>query len=198
MVAGHSGERCKDCKKIVKALLEKLFGPVEENHQFQAGTLPDDYVRTGSHAALSEIFGVLQRHRGFRVFVRAAVLPKSDFYVPKARRLFEFDESQHFTEPRKLSLDNYPKGMAIGFCKADWMGLCSEIHARDNDPPYRDEQRAWYDTLRDFLPETQGLEPTVRIHSKAMRWCELDPKNPADVDRFKRHIETSIERGRTG
>src|SRR5439155_26097265 len=27
----HTGERCKDCKRVVKALLEKLYGPVQQN-----------------------------------------------------------------------------------------------------------------------------------------------------------------------
>jgi hypothetical protein len=36
--------------------------------------------------------------------------------------------------------------------------LCEEINAKDNYPPYRDEQRAWYDTLRDFLASDKGSE----------------------------------------
>ena len=53
------------------------------------------------------------------------------------------------------------------------MKHCDEIRAYDNDPPYRDEQRAWYDTLRDFIPEMKGFLPTVRVFAKDLAWCSL-------------------------
>ncbi|GAI43637.1 unnamed protein product, partial [marine sediment metagenome] len=108
----------------------------------------------------------------------------------------EFDESQHFTAPRKLSLMHYPDGLKLGFPKQRWGQLCDEIDAKDNDPPFRDEQRAWYDTLRDFLPEIKGLSSTVRLYFKEMHWCNLDPENSSEVNRFEKFIEgrrTGIE-----
>ena len=56
---------------------------------------------------------------------------------------------------------------------------------RDDDPPYRDEQRAWYDTLRDFLPSVLGLLPTVRLAVSEYPWCKLNPNSTEDVEKFR-------------
>lgn len=65
------------------------------------------------------------------------------------------------------------------------MDLCKKINAKDNDPPYRDEQRAWYDTIKGFLHSIKGLQTTVTLYAKDFAWCSLDPSNPRDVERFK-------------
>ena len=105
--------------------------------------------------------------------------------MPDSRCILEFDESQHFTLPRKVALEHYPEELALGFDRKMWIDLCVRIDSKDSDPPYRDEQRAWYDTLRDFLPELEGLNPTARIFAKDFEWCNLDPSNPLDVEKFK-------------
>ena len=97
------------------------------------------------------------------------------------RFIVEFDESQHFTEPRKIALENYPIELELGFDRKKWIKLCEEIKAKDDDPPLRDEQRTWYDTLRDFLPAIKGLKPTIRLFAKDYQWCDLDANNPSDV-----------------
>jgi len=74
------------------------------------------------------------------------------------------------------------------------MRLCEKINAKDNDPPYRDEQRAWYDTLRDFLPSILGLNPTIRLYAKDFVWCSLNSDNPEDVEKFRRIIENRFWR----
>ncbi len=101
----------------------------------------------------------------------------------------EFDESQHFTLPRKISLQSYGGAVNLGFPLEKWIELCETVDAKDNDPPYRDEQRAWYDTLRDFLPVYFGLGPTVRLFAGEMHWCSLNPDNPEHVKAFKDKIE---------
>jgi len=75
--------------------------------------------------------------------------------------------------------------------KKRWIELCETINAKDNDTrtSYRDEQRAWYDTLRDFLPSVKGIKPTIRLFSKDFVWCSLDPNNPLDVQKFKRYLK---------
>ena len=72
-----------------------------------------------------------------------------------------------------------------------WAFICDKTRATDNDPRYKDEQRAWYyDTIRDFLPELTGdLKPTVRLYSEEMQWCSLNPNNPDDIEKFKNIIE---------
>jgi len=184
----HQGERCPKCKETIRKLLEKIYGRVEENYKFRVGTLPEDFKNTPYYSELKKIYEKLQ-NRGYRDFVKAKMLPNCDFFVPNPGFIVEFDESQHFTLQRKITLGLYPKNLELGFDKEKWIRLCEKINAKDNDPPYRDEQRAWYDTLRDFLPAILDLKPTVRLFAKDFIWCSLNPNNPEDVDRFRKMVE---------
>jgi hypothetical protein len=188
-------ERCPACKDTVEKMLKVIYGNVYRNYRINLGTLPGDYAGQPVHASLSSIFSALENYRGFTNFVRARYVDV-DFFVPNPGIVIEFDESQHFTEPRKITMGNYPAAKETGYLKDQWISRCSEMKKSDNDPPYRDEQRAWYDTLRDFLPEIKGFKPTVRLYAGEMEWCRLDPKNPADVKKFESiiaeaHIEQS-------
>lgn len=178
-------ERCPDCKQTIKRLLEKVYGRVEQNYKFGVGVKPEDFRDSPNYHKLKKIYRSLQSHRGFSEFVKAKALPSVDFFAPDPGLIVEFDESQHFTQQRKATLESYPTGLKLGFDRERWMALCEETSAKDNDPPYRDEQRAWYDTLRDFLPTIKGLEPTVRLYAEDFEWCRLDPDSPSDVKKFK-------------
>ncbi len=189
----HKGERCPYCKETIKKLLEKAYGKVYVNYKFKISVSPEDFKQSKYYSHLKKIFEELQKHRGFKEFVKAKTLPNCDFFIPESKSGFilEFDESQHFTLPRKLTLENYPSSLKLGFDKETWIKLCEKINSKDNDPPYRDEQRAWYDTLRDFLPfitELQ-LKPTVRLFAKDFSWCMLNPEDPDDIEFFKKMIE---------
>jgi len=105
--------------------------------------------------------------------------------VPRPGFILEFDESQHFTPLRRLALSRYPSSLPSGFDLERWMNLCREVNAQDDEPPYRDEQRAWYDTLRDFVPTLFDLRPTVRLYSREYPWCELNPSSAEHVERFR-------------
>jgi len=177
-------ERCVKCKKTIEIMLGKIYGSVRANYKFDIGTRPEDFVGFPLYETLKGIFARFQSYRGYRDLVRSKTLRRCDFFVVDTGFIVEFDESQHFTIPRKLSLECYPDNLELGFDKRKWMYLCDEIKAKDNDPYFRDEQRAWYDTLRDFLPEIKGLKPTIRIFSKDFQWCNLDPENPVDVEKF--------------
>jgi len=85
-------------------------------------------------------------------------------------------------------LEKYPCNKEIGYIKDQWIAHCDELDKHDNDPPSRDEQRAWYDTLRDFLPEIKGFQPTVRLYADEWDWCRMDPNKEADRETFKRII----------
>ncbi|NMX21492.1 hypothetical protein C5S30_03470 [ANME-1 cluster archaeon GoMg4] len=187
-------ERCPECKDTVETMLKKSYGTVESNYKFTIGTNPEDFRDTPYYDDLKRIFKNLQDYRGYKDFVYKDTLPNCDYFVQNPGFVVEFDESQHFTIPRKISLQNYPRNLKVGFLLSEWGALCDKINAKDNDPPYRDEQRAWYDTLRDFLPELTGnlepTEPTVRLYSEEMQWCSLNPNNPDDVEKFKNIIES--------
>jgi hypothetical protein len=184
----HS-ERCKKCKTTIKAMLEKIFENVETNFQFDVKPSFSEFENTQYYEILKNIFVKLQEYRGFRDFVRAKFLPKCDFFVPNPGFIVEFDETQHFTLPRKITLENYPNDLKLGFDKEKWISLCDNLKRKDNDPPFRDEQRAWYDTMRDFLPVIKNLQPTIRLFSKDFIWCSLNPNNEEDVKKFEKILK---------
>lgn len=187
-------ERCPRCKETIKAMLEKIYGIVETSYKFEIGNHPEDFRNTSYYENLKEIYEALQNQRGFKEFIKSETLPNCDFFVPNPGFIVEFDESQHFTLPRKIVLGHYPEKLELGFDRKKWIELCERITAKDNDPPYRDEQRAWYDTLRDFLPTTKGLKPTIRLYAKDSIWCGLNPTNPSDIERFKSLLKGEYQR----
>ncbi len=178
-------ERCPACKQTIEKLLRKIYGDVICNYKFELGSLPDDFIKSEFYQTLKDIFSSLVRFRGHANFIRTLDLPRVDFYVPNPGIIIEFDESQHFTSCRKESLLKYPNTLRIDFDANKWIELCDKIKAKDNDPPFRDEQRAWYDTLRDFLPSIKQLKPTIRLYSKDFHWCSLNPEVQSDVKQFK-------------
>jgi hypothetical protein len=178
-------ERCPKCKETIRKLLEKIYGKVKQNYRFDVGTTPEDFKHTPYYGQLLEIYEALQAYRGFKEFVKTRSLPPCDFFLPNPGNIVEFDESQHFTASRKIALSHYPENLESGFDRKRWMMLCEKIDAMDNDPPFRDEQRAWYDTLRDFLPAIKNLKPTVRLLAHDFSWCSLDSENPSDIRKFE-------------
>lgn len=177
-------ERCKECKVRVRQLLEKIYGTVIPNYRIQLGTRPEELREHPRYSVLNDIYSALQNHRGFSEFVRVAYVDV-DFFLPEQKMIVEFDESQHFTELRKIALSHYPPDLNTGFSRNTWMRHCDEIRAYDNDPPFRDEQRAWYDTLRDFIPEMKGFIPTIRLYSRDMEWCTLNAELSTDIEKFR-------------
>jgi len=183
-ISSHN-ERCSDCKKTVQSLLEATYGAVEKNPKIEASTNPEDYKHSPLYRSLNAIYSELQDHRGFRDFVRLSTMPNCDFWVPRPGFILEFDESQHFTDCRALALDGYPENVTFGFDKSLWLSHCRRIRATDHDPPFRDEQRAWYDTLRDFVPHVKGFHPTLRLFASEYRWCNLSPEKERDLETFR-------------
>lgn len=180
----HRGENCPKCKETVGKMLDKIYNKTDANHKFSIGVKPEDLKQSKYYSELKSIYIALQSHRGHNDFVRAKKLAGCDFFVSNPPFILEFDESQHFTLPRKIALEMYPKELKIGFDRKKWIELCERLNKKDNDPPFRDEQRAWYDTLRDFLPTIMPLEPTRRIYSKCHIWCDLNPDNESDIEKF--------------
>ena len=181
----HS-ERCHECKIRVHELLERIYGKCLQNHKFSWPAHLSSYEGTSIYSALRNVVTVLEKYRGFGFgdFVRAEKLASCDFWVPDPGFIVEFDESQHFTSPRKLALSAYPGDQPLGFSRERWIALCEQHNAKDDDPPYRDEQRSWYDALRDFVPSLKGCGPTVRLYARDFAWCSLDPENSDDRQRF--------------
>ena len=181
----HS-ERCPECKMRVGQLLERIYGACVLDHRFRWQTGLTAYAGTSIDPVLRDVAEVLEGYRGYGIgtFVRSSVLAGCDYWVPDPGFVVEFDESQHFTSPRKLALSVYADAHPLGFGARRWLDLCEHHDATDNAPPFRDEQRAWYDTLRDLVPSIKGLQPTVRLYARDWAWCSLDPDSREDRERF--------------
>jgi hypothetical protein len=172
-------------------MLSKIYGDVIRECRIQVETNPEHFSETQYAECLRAIHANLAGFRGHDGFAKTKTL-RVDYFVPSENLMVEFDESQHFTDARKIALEHYPGSLDTGFSLSRWEGLCLSLDKHDNEPPYRDEQRAWYDTIRDFYPSENGMKPIVRLYAGDMRWCSLDPENPDDVEFFKtRFIEPS-------
>lgn len=180
----RDSERCRECKNNIARLLEEIYGQVIQQYDLGLPARLEGYKSTACFDTLALIYASLQNHRCHRSFVRTNRLPKVDYFLPGQHMVVEFDESQHFTRPRHISLSSYPAHLRLGYNRQRWIALAAKLDCHDNDPPYRDEQRAWYDTLRDFSSIVLGNAPTVRLYARDMEWCTLDPDKAKDIDLF--------------
>ena len=182
-------ERCKECKKRIFELLGKIYGEenVFQNYNLHLPNKVEEFKKNDLNSNLENIFKNLQEYRGYKNFIRSKKLPNVDYYV-KNKFILEFDESQHFTKPRLITLENYSEKLSLGYEKMKWIELCKKLDKKDNDPPFRDEQRAWYDTIRDFAPVFLDIKPTVRLFASDYVWCALDANKKEDIEIFKKLI----------
>jgi hypothetical protein len=185
----HSGH-CRACKERVRELLTALYGECRVNVSLPWPARPEAYEKSAIGNSLERIRSALGDLRGHRDFIKSAQVPRCDFYVTDPPLILEFDESQHFTQPRLVSLSLYPDGFKPGFPLARWQALCRQINARDNTPIDRDERRAWYDTMRDLVPTLYGFKPTARLYAEEIEWCSLNSALPRDVEFFHLSLQS--------
>lgn len=173
----------------MQELLNAIHGDCRPNHQFPWSARPEDYAGSAIGAPLETIRAALGDLRGHRDFIKSALMPPCDYFVADPPFIVEFDENQHFSRARLVTLSNYPEGISVGFEISRWQELCREIDAVDDTPFDRDERRAWYDTLRDLLPTVHGFKPTVRLYAKEFMWCSLETGSTQDVSVFSSLLE---------
>ena len=124
----------------------------------------DDVLRD-----MCDIYDKLKAMRNYSGFSNPGYKLACDFFIPSKNLIIEYDENQHFTEQRAESLAHYPSNRNLGFDKDKWREACENIKATDNDPIYRDEQRAFYDSVRDILAARNGI-PLIRIKHGDYDW----------------------------
>jgi len=179
--AHTNDSRCSECKNTIIEMLRGHYGLVKLEHKFYLSTQLEDYKGLRCYPHLKKIYNALAAFRGFTGFNRAKSLKPCDIYLVEQDIVVELDELQHFSKARAIALDNYPPDLTTGFDRSRWISLAKSIDSKDPDPEDRDEQRAWYDTLRDFLPLIdRTFAPTHRIYTNDFEWCSLNPKNEED------------------
>jgi hypothetical protein len=183
MIADHSAH-CRVCKERVRELLSAIYGDCRVNHSFPWPARPEDYSNTAIGTQLERIRAALGNFRGHRDFIKSAQVPPCDYFISDPPFIVEFDESQHFSRARLITLANYPENFPLGFSPSRWQELCRDIDAKDDKPFDRDERRAWYDTLRDLVPCVHVFRPTVRLYAGDYQWCALNAALDRDRDAF--------------
>ena len=158
-----SGKMQKDF--LIK-LLKQRFGCVMTEAKFDWLKVPD---RASKDGVLDGIYENLALIRGCKNFSTSGYSLACDFFIPSKNLIIEYDERQHFTKQRAESLAHYPLDLNLGFDKAKWCEACEDIKAIDNDPIYRDEQRAFYDSVRDILAARNGMT-LIRIKDGDYDW----------------------------
>jgi hypothetical protein len=115
-------------------------------------------------------------------------------YPDALRRVFEFDEGQHFTGARVRTLEYYA-GISTAFDINDWRNRALALAGRErgggwgaSKPPLfpgsggRHRQRAFRDFLADYLPtQRDGWLPTARIHDTEAKAALRDPSPVASL-----------------
>jgi hypothetical protein len=178
-------------------MLAAIYGNCRVNQSFPWPALPRDYANTAIGELLERIQSELANFRDHRGFIRSARVPPCDYFVSDPPFILEFDESQHFTRPRSITLALYPADLPLGFSPSRWRKLCLEINAVDDQPFDRDERRAWYDTLRDLAPSVYGFRPTARLYAGECPWCSLDASSSRDLEVFFNLLGRRVAAGKS-
>ncbi|MBA3351425.1 MAG: hypothetical protein H0U23_03200 [Blastocatellia bacterium] len=157
-------------REAFRQVLASRFGVINIEERFAVLRVPDLSSRNSVASDLMSILSAIESVRQMPVRGKSNHRLCCDFYLPDHRLIIEFDERQHFTLPRAASLRAYPTDSQAGFDRERWIALCQEIQAGDNSPVYRDEQRAFYDAIRDIVAPQMGFKPVVRVFEGDVLW----------------------------
>ncbi len=177
-------------KELLAKELNKFFG--EENVICkQNGNTEVDFewgnIKEDTKVKYSEIYDALCDYRGHTEFAKPGKI-KCDYVIgiDTNKIIIEYDEDQHFTKARELTFNHYPKDVKIRFDKDVWIERCRNLNRHDNDPVYRDEQRAFRDAIRDIEAFKNGYV-LFRVYNG-----QYDFSNEEDITKFFWNLKTAI------
>lgn len=153
-------------KNAIQRLLQKYNGHIETEKKFEwlktpnQDNLPIEY---------SQIVKALSEYRNQNGFQKSNYQLRCDIVLDEHKLIIEYDENQHFSKARQITLENYPLAIKLHFPKECWINACKKINAKDNSPIDRDERRAFYDTVRDIEAFRHGYK-LVRIKHGDIDW----------------------------
>ena len=116
--------------------------------------------------------------------------------------MFEYDEFQHFSTPRLKTLERYPNNLDVNYDVRKWKEFC-RLYSENADK-YRFNkstkdfnfkggrtcQRAYLDCFRDFLPEKNGLNPTLRISEFEV--VDIHAETPVNIKKISKLINARL------
>lgn len=160
-------------KNALQLLLQKYFGYIEVEKKFEWLKTPDFNNISKEYLP---IVSSLEKYRNQSGFNKSNYSLLCDIVLEDFKLIIEYDENQHFSIARKISLENYPKNIILYFSKEFWIKSCEKINAKDNSPIDRDEKRAFYDSVRDIEADKHGYK-LLRIKHGEVNWEESNSIN---------------------
>jgi hypothetical protein len=178
-----------DRQKLITQLVSKVLGqgPVL-NQSFGWMANKHSTLAFKEHASwIESIFMELKGNIVQNEAKRTQLLKCDAYFGGEYKFIFEFDEFQHFSSRRLLTLLRYPDKVPLNFMIGDWMEFCRIHHGKAdayrknkmtldfNFNGGRTAQRAYLDCFRDLLPPLYDLNPTLRI-------CEFEVSDISKTD----------------
>lgn len=111
------------------------------------------------------LYKALSGYRGDKSFAKKNITLRCDFVCESEKVIIEYDERQHFSEARRISLLSY-RDIKLGYDRDLWIRACQDIQAKDNHPFNRDEARAYYDSVRDIESNKNGYKLVRIMHGQ--------------------------------
>lgn len=153
-------------KNALQRVLQKRFGIIETEKKFEWLKTPDPKKLPAEYKKIVE---ALIKYRNQKTFLKSNYHLACDIVIDEYKIIIEYDEKQHFSQARKITLENYPKNVKVYFDKDYWIEQCNKINAKDNHPIDRDEKRAYYDAVRDIEAFKNGYK-LIRIKHGDFDW----------------------------
>jgi len=162
-----------DRQKLITKIVSKVLDTKAESTKFPwfINQHQNNHFKE-SYEIIDKIFFDL---RGNDVFKRVQQLQCDAYFGGKYNFIFEFDEYQHFSSARLVTLNNYPPDLRLNYSLGDWKKQCSLNSSKADKYRFNKKtidfnfeggrtcQRAYLDCFRDLLPQHNGLNPTLRI-----------------------------------
>lgn len=168
-------------KNALQLLLNKLFdGDIVCEKTFDWLKTPERI--TGEY---EQVYKALFDYRGDTSFAKKNVTLRCDFVCESKKLIIEYDERQHFSQARKVSLEAY-RNIPVLFDRELWIQACNDINAKDNSPVNRDEIRAFYDSTRDIACYQNGYRLIRIMHG------QMDFRKPGADQYLKALLDNEI------
>lgn len=142
-----------------------------------------------------DLYKVLSSYRGDSSFAKKNVTLRCDFVCESEKVIIEYDERQHFSEARRVSLLSY-MDIKLDYDRDLWIRTCQDIQAKDNHPFNRDEARAYYDSVRDIEANKNGYKLVRIMHGQIdfeSDKAEIELKKILDINKASKKKERKIE-----
>ena len=154
-------KRVIEQKNALQLILNKMFdGDIVCEKTYPWLKTPTQI--TGPYATL---YKALSEYRGDTGFAKKNVVLRCDFVCEGQKLIIEYDERQHFSEARRISLEAYTD-VPVLFDRKKWIKACCDVGAKDNAPANRDEVRAFYDSTRDIACWENGYRLVRIMHGQ--------------------------------